>query len=209
MTSSAQFWEDRYAQRSRVWSGRPNAALAELASALVPGRALDLGCGEGGDAVWLAQRDWRVTAVDISSTAIERGRAAAAALPGVGERIEWIAADLAEWQPAGAFDLVTACFLQSPVELDRTRILRGAASAVVPGGSLLVVAHAAPPPWIGHDHPFGTVPDPAREVAELGLDASGWELRIAEVRQRDGVGPDGKTGVLSDSVVLAVRRVAQ
>lgn len=116
---AVQFWEERYASRPQVWSGRANQVLVDLVSGFAPRTALDLGCGEGGDAVWLAQQGWRVTAVDISTTAVERGRAAAADLGVPADRITWVAQDLAEWSPGGTFDLVSAFFLQSPVELPR------------------------------------------------------------------------------------------
>ena len=93
---AVQFWEERYASRPQVWSGRANQVLVDLVSGFAPRTALDLGCGEGGDAVWLAQQGWRVTAVDISTTAVERGRAAAADLGVPADRITWVAQDLAE-----------------------------------------------------------------------------------------------------------------
>lgn len=202
---AAAFWENRYGGRSQVWSGEVNAALAGFASGLAPGRALDLGCGEGGDAIWLAGRGWSVTAVDISTIAVQRGRAAADAL-GVGTAITWLARDLAEWEPDGQFDLVTASFLQSPVELPRERILTTAASAVAPGGHLLLVSHAAPPPWATQLHAHaGGFPTPAGEVAAAGLGA-GWDVLVAEVRPRQATGPDGEPAHLDDTVVWARRR---
>jgi len=202
--TAAQFWEERYAGR-QVWSGKVNAAMAAVVAELPVGRALELGCGEGGDALWLAEKGWQVTAVDISSTAIERGRAMAAER-GLAERIEWVAADLAEWAPTGAFDLVTASFLQSPLELQRVEILRKAADAVAPGGHLLLVSHAAAPPWAsGLQHGHAAFPQPATELALLGLPAVGWQIVVAEVRRRAATGPDGTPAELDDTVVL-VRR---
>jgi SAM-dependent methyltransferase len=204
-----EFWEDRYG-RSQVWSGRANQVLVEVAAGLTPGRALDLGCGEGGDALWLAQHGWQVTAIDISATAVERGRAAAEAA-GVGEgQIEWIARDLADWTGAADFDLVSAFFLQSPVHLDRAQILREAAAAVAPGGHLLLVSHAAAPPWAtqlhAHHHDF---PTPAGELEALDLAEGEWEVRVAEVRSRHATGPDGQPADLEDTIVLARRRVVE
>ncbi|MCB0912288.1 MAG: class I SAM-dependent methyltransferase, partial [Propionibacteriaceae bacterium] len=150
---AAEFWEERYAGKPKVWSGRVNPGLVEFASGLPAGRALDLGCGEGGDAVWLARQGWQVTAVDISATAVARGHAAAEAAGVPDDRIRWLAQDLAHWQPEGSYDLVSAFFLQSPMELPRGEVLSRAAAAVAPGGHVLVVSHAAPPPWArGHDH---------------------------------------------------------
>src|SRR3954468_20682622 len=97
---TARFWDQRYAEREQIWSGRVNPVLASVAAELPPGRALDLGCGEGGDAVWLADHGWAVTAVDISSTALDRARRAAEGA-GVGDRITFERHDLAESFPAG------------------------------------------------------------------------------------------------------------
>lgn len=203
--TTADFWEQRYAS-TQVWSGRVNQTLAEVARGLVVGSALDLGCGEGGDAIWLARAGWQVTAVDISTNALERGRAAADAARVPSGRIEWVAADLASWQPAGTYDLVSACFLQSPVSLPRTEILRRAATAVAPGGSLLIISHAEMPPWASeHHHEHADFLGPAEEVAALGLDSRDWGVVLAEVRERDAGGPDGASARLKDSVVRARR----
>ncbi|HEY3337882.1 MAG TPA: methyltransferase domain-containing protein [Propionicimonas sp.] len=203
-----RFWERRYAESPQVWSGKVNPALAELADGITPGRALDLGCGEGGDSVWLATQGWDVTAVDISTVAIARGQAAAAAAGIDPERLHWVAADLTGWSPTSDYDLVSACFLQSPVALDRARILRAAASRIVPGGHLLIVSHAAPPPWAsgltGHDHHrvFFT---PQQEIEALDAPEGEWEHLIVETRQRTATGPDGQSGLLDDAVVLLRR----
>ena len=112
---SEKFWEDHYRGREKRRSVRPGAVLAEVAGPLTPGSALDLGCGEGGDAVWLATRGWRVTAVDVSETALER-TAGHAAEAGVGDRVDLAKHDLGRSFPEGEFDLVSAQFLHSPVE---------------------------------------------------------------------------------------------
>lgn len=202
--TAAEFWEDRYAGRP-VWSGKVNSTLADLVAGLPAGSALDLGCGEGGDALWLAEHGWTVTAVDISSAAIERGRAEAVARDAA-ERITWYAADLTDWRPPEQYDLVSACFLQSPVELARADILRRAAAAVAPGGHLLLVSHAAPPPWAsGLQHGHAEFPQPATELALLGQPDAGWQVRIAEVRRRSATGPDGTSAELDDTVVFLRR----
>ncbi len=211
MDEPADFWEQRYAGSDKVWSGRANQALVDVASALTPGRALDLGCGEGGDAVWLAQHGWQVTGVDISPSAIARARAAADTL-GLGQdRIHFVVTDLdADAHPltdAASFDLVTACFLQSPVALSRELILRRSADRVTAGGHLLIVSHAAPPPWssLAHRHPEG-MPQPADELAALDLPSELWAVELAEVRERPATGPGGEHAVLEDGVVLVRRR---
>lgn len=206
MDEAADFWEQRYAGSDKVWSGRANQALIDVAATLTPGRALDLGCGEGGDAVWLAQHGWEVMGVDISASAISRGRAAADALGLAPERIRFVAGDLESRMDSDPYDLVTACFLQSPVALSRAQILRRAADQVSQDGHLLIVSHAAPPPWsnFAHQHPEG-MPQPADELAALELPPDRWEVVLAEVRGREATGPDGTHAVLDDGIVLLRR----
>ncbi len=203
-----RFWERRYAESQQVWSGRVNPVLADLVAGFSPGRALDLGCGEGGDSLWLAQQGWEVTAVDISTVAIARGQAAATQAGIEPEQLHWVAADLTDWTPSSDYELVSAFFLQSPVELDRSRILRAAASRIVPGGHLLIVSHAAPPPWAsglsGHDH-HRVFLTPHQEVEALGAPEGDWEQVVVETRQRTATGPDGQVGVLDDAIVLLRR----
>jgi SAM-dependent methyltransferase len=206
---AVEFWEERYGSRPQVWSGRVNPVLTDVAAGLPPLTALDLGCGEGGDAVWLARQGWQVTAVDISRIAVERGRAAAREA-GIGERITWLVQDLGEWVPSGAYDLVSAFFLQSPVHLPRADVLRRAATAVAPGGRLLVVSHAAPPPWATPLHAgHNDFPTPEGDIADLRLAEGEWEVVTAEVRTRAATGPDGEPATLDDSVVLLRRLPAE
>ena len=201
----ADFWEERYAGSGRVWSGKVNRVLADVAGKLSPGRALDLGCGEGADVVWLARQGWDATGVDISPTAVRRA-AAAAEERGVGDRTRFVVADLAEL-PAGAYALVTASFLHSPVELARQDILRRAAERVAPGGYLLITSHADFPPWVtvphGHEHRFLS---PSEEVGQLALEPGAWEVVLAETRSREAMSPDGEQATLDDVVVLIRRR---
>ena len=201
---AATFWENRYRESDRAWSGRANAALEHEAADLAPGTALDLGSGEGGDALWLAQNGWSVSAVDISPTALARGRAAAA-IAGLTGRIRWITADLATWQPDGPFDLVTAHFLQSPVELPREVILRRAAATVAPGGVLLVVGHAEFPPWSKHKPDGVPLPTADDVLASLELAPERWEILTKAAVDREATGPDGQVATLVDSV-LTLRR---
>lgn len=198
------YWEGRYALR-RHWSGHANATMVDVVTTLRPGRALDLGSGEGGDLVWLAQQGWEATGVDIAPTAARRAQQAAERA-GVGERVTAIAADLATWEAPGEVELVTASFLQSPVLLDRGAIVRRHAARVAPGGHVLVVAHAAVPPWApasmhAHHH---DLPQPGDIVAELAL-GDGWSVEVAEVRARRTTAPDGTDATLDDAVVLLRR----
>ena len=206
MSEAQQAWEEHYGERDRVWSGRVNVRLAELVEPMTPGRALDLGCGEGADAMWLAEHGWHVTAVDVSQTALDRAAADAAAR-NLGDRVDFQRHDLTESFPDGAFDLVSAQFLHSTVPLDRTRLLRRAADAVVPGGTLVVVDHGAAPPWASkpdhHRHEFPTADE---VVSSLNLDDSQWDrIRVAAV-ERDALGPEGQQAVLTDNVVVLRRR---
>jgi SAM-dependent methyltransferase len=131
-------WNRRYAGEELVWTAQANRFLVAEASALAPGRALDVACGEGRNAIWLAERGWRITGVDFSDIAIEKARGLAVAR---GVEGEWIAADLLDYRPEPlAFDLVLVFYLQLPAELRRP-ILRAAAGAVAPGGTFLLVAH--------------------------------------------------------------------
>jgi len=214
--SPAEFWERRYAESGPVWSGRVNAALAEAVErlGLAAGRALDLGCGEGGDVLWLAERGWRATGIDLSRTAVERARAAAADRGLPDGRAVFISADLAEWvdRPAEVdgsltpFDLVTASFLQSPVDLPRERVLRAAVARVVPGGHAIIVSHGSRPPWSDGDEHGAEFPSPEEELAMLALDESGWEVVEAEARPREVNAPNGEPAEMLDNIVIVRRR---
>ena len=110
--SAARMWDEKYSSRSRMWSGEPNPQLVAEVADLPAGEALDLGCGEGADAMWLAARGWSVTGLDVSAVALERA-AAHARERGQDAAIEWVQQDLATWVPDRLFDLVTAQFLHS------------------------------------------------------------------------------------------------
>lgn len=212
-------WEGMYGERPR-WSGRVNTTMAEVAASLPAGHALDLGCGEGGDALWLVEQGWRVTAVDISPTAIARA-AQAEVDRDQRNRVTWVAADLATWRTDEMFDLVTASFFHSRVDLPRTDILRRAAERIRPGGHLLLVSHVFEteqdiPPWAAHNHSEHEGAEqplllaPHEEVAELDLDPAQWEIVIQEVRSREATGPDGQqTAVVKDGVVMWRRQGGQ
>lgn len=203
---TAQYWERHYGQRGRIWSGRVNAQLERFAADLPAGRALDLGCGEGGDAVWLAERGWQVTAADVSETALQRA-AAEAATHGVSDRIVFERHDFSESLPGGDFDLVSAQFLQSPIAMDRTLFLRRAADAVTPGGLLVVVDHGAAPPWAPEHVRKFEFPTAEAVLAALELPEAQWERIRVGPEQREATGPDGRHGTLIDNVIV-LRRVS-
>lgn len=207
LNAAAEYWENRYRENGKTWSGNPNAALVREVAGVTPGTALDLGCGEGGDALWLARNGWRVTAVDIAPSALAIGAAA----QGPADDITWIAADLAEWQPPESYDLVSACFLHSTVELPREQILRRTAEAVAPGGMLLVVGHAGVPHWAGeHAGHQAELPTPEDVMAILfddnpRLHRADWTVITKALVERTATAPDGSEGTIDDAV-LSLRR---
>jgi len=199
-------WEQRYRAKPAIWSGRPNPQLVAGATGLAPGRALDVGCGEGADAIWLAERGWQVTAVDIATTALERAAAhAAAAGPQVAARIDWIHADLRRQPPAeGAYDLVSSQFMQLPGEARRDLFARLAA-AVAPGGTLLIVGHhPSDLHTTAHRMHFPDMMFTAEQVAAA-LDPNTWQVLAAEARPRPAVDPEGRDITIHDAVLLARR----
>lgn len=188
-----------------MWSGRPNYSLSTIVQDMAPGRALDLGCGEGADVIWLAERGWDATGIDISTTAVSRGREIAAQRSLT--NAHFVVGDLSEVLLDGPFDLVTASFLHSPVALTRAAILRRAAAAVSAGGHLLVTSHAAAPPWSpAPNHSHHQFLTPQQEISELSLDPAEWSVVLAETRQRPATGPAGQSAELDDAVILWQRK---
>ncbi|MEV6358959.1 class I SAM-dependent methyltransferase [Nocardia asteroides] len=207
MTETAQtaeeFWEGFYAERDQVWTGNANKTLVREVTGMSPGTALDLGCGEGGDAIWLAAQGWRVTAVDVSATAMERGARHAA---DAGVQVTWERHDLQESFPAGTFDLVSAQFLHSPVERtdERATILRKAAAAVAPGGVLVIGSHAHWPTWVTTPPEHVAFPTIEDMLGQLALGPE-WQVETAELVTSPSTSPEGVEGERADSV-LRLRR---
>ena len=180
-------WDERYASADRVWSGDPNGALVREVADLPPGRALDVGCGEGADAIWLAQRGWEVTAVEVSRVALQRAQAHAAA---AGVAVTWVHEGLLDaGLPDASFDLVSAQYpaLRRTPGDDAERALL---DAVAEGGTLLVVHHDVSDPTTSLEHGF----DPndwvgPRDVAELLGDD--WHIDANERRERTVTGGAG------------------
>jgi SAM-dependent methyltransferase len=199
-------WDERYRSRDALWSGKPNRYLVTETDGLTPGLALDVGAGEGADAIWLAARGWRVTAVDISSVALARAAAHAAGRGAdIADRIEWRHEDLVSWHPAQAtFDLVSAQYLHLPAA-ERAAVFERLAAAVAPGGTLLIVGH----------HPSDlqtTMPRPQMperfytgDDVEALLDTGEWTVVTNAAPARDATDPDGNTVTIHDTVFRAMR----
>ncbi|MEV6201113.1 methyltransferase domain-containing protein [Streptomyces sp. NPDC051771] len=196
-------WDSRYSERPQLWSGQPNGALVAGIAGLPPGRVLDVGCGEGADAIWLARSGWDVTAVEVSGVALAR---AAAHAREAGAGVRWVHAGLTEAAlPPASFDLVSAQYpalLRTPGAAAERALL----DAVAPGGVLLFVHHAGMDEHhAGQDSAF----DPADYVwpsmvaALLGDD---WTIEVDEERPR--VLPEGGAGAHhTHDVVLRARRL--
>ncbi len=195
-------WDSRYNDQERLWSGRPNGALVAEVAGLTPGRVLDVGCGEGADAVWLAGGGWDVTGLEVSGVALER---AARHARDADATIRWVHAGLVEAAlPPATFDLVSAQYpalLRTPDGLAERALL----AAVAPGGVLLLVHHAgmdAHQPEEGGFDPADYI-WPAMVTAVMDDD---WEVQVDEQRPR--IAPDGGAGAHhADDLVLRARRL--
>ncbi|MGX1777091.1 class I SAM-dependent methyltransferase [Nocardia brasiliensis] len=205
-TDAVAFWDGIYANRPAATDPTPNDRLVETVTDLPPGAALDLGCGNGADALWLARRGWRVTAVDISAVAVAR-LAESAAAHGLGARVRAERHDMRESFPPGHFDLITAHYLHTPFELDRAAVLRRAAHALRVGGLLLVVDHGSTAPWSWQQDPDLRYPSPLEVAADLALDPAAWTVDRAVADRRIARGPDGRTAEVVDHILL-IRRIA-
>jgi SAM-dependent methyltransferase len=202
-----EFWDERYLSAERIWSGNANPQLVTTAEALEPATALDVGSGEGGDAIWLASRGWHVTGVDVSPVALSRAAEHAAASGAeIAARLTWQEVDVLTWDPAPArFDLVSAQFMHLPRPV-LDSLHRRLAAAVSPGGTLLIVGH--------HPSDLDTSmgrPDrrdlmyTAEQIAAT-LDPQDWPEISATTPERQALDPDGRSIVIHDAVLRAVRR---
>jgi SAM-dependent methyltransferase len=203
---TAADWDDRYRERAALWSGNPNGALVADVTGLSPGRALDVGCGEGADAIWLAERGWIVTGLDISAVAIERAQAAGA---GRGVDVSWIVGDLATVDiPARSYDLVSLQYAPL-LRGDDYAVARTLLAAVAPGGTFLVAGHDLKKgsDRKGGDHGHRSTFDPADyyEVGDLAsLLDDAWRVEVHETRDRDQASATADLHI-RDVVLRAVR----
>ena len=196
-----EFWDERYSDMDQLWSGEPNATLTLELQGLSAGRALDVGCGEGADALWLAEQGWQVTALDVSRVALDRA-AAQAAVRGV--TVNWLHAGLVEAAlPPASFDLVSAQYpalLRTEANVAEQALL----TAVAPGGVLLIVHHPAPTAEeaAGHGFHADDYVSPA-QIAAL-LDDSG-QVEVDETRPRQVA--TGAGSHHTRDVILRARRL--
>lgn len=201
------FWDERYRSHSSLWSGNPNPHLIGQAADLTPGTALDAGSGEGADAIWLAQRGWQVTAVDLSAVALQRGIThAARAGAEIAERISWRHEDLAIWDPGLArYDLVSAQYLHLPGQ-PRDALFQRLAASVTPGGTLLIVGHH--PSDLQTTMPRPPLPElyfTGDDIAAA-LDPRHWDIITNAAAERPATDPDGHAVTTHDTVLRARRR---
>ena len=202
-------WDDRYRSRDMLWSDEPNPTLVTEVSPLEPGSALEVGCGEGADAIWLARRVWRVTGLDISRVALARAASAQERYRReIAAPIVWRHADLLAWTPGETrFDLVTAHFVQFRRD-DRVRFFAKLAASVALGGTLLIVGHDPSDLTTNVRRP----PDPAvlysaADIASA-LESSVWNFDVCEPRPRSAVDRDDRDATVNDAIVRATRRLA-
>jgi SAM-dependent methyltransferase len=201
-----QQWDARYSGAGFEWSMHPNQFLTAELDGTPPGRALDLAAGEGRNSVWLAARGWLVTAVDFSRVGLAKGRRLSAD-HGIGDgngdgQVDWVVADLGEYTPArSAFDLVLIAYLQVGAAL-RGQVLAGAAAALVPGGTLLVVGHDLANLTEGTGGPSS--PDVLYTPEAITAALPGLRIRRAE-RVRRTVDRDGEQATAVDTLVRAER----
>ena len=143
----ASMWDQRYEAAELVWSAEPNLFLPPLIAALEPGAALDVACGEGRNAIWLARQGWEVTAVDFSPVGIEKAWQLSD-----GDDVEWVVADATIYEPSKQFDLVVVFYLHVLPE-DLAAVMATASDALMPGGTLFAVGHALRNLTDGHGGP--------------------------------------------------------
>lgn len=200
MTSMDQreLWNERYRENAAGWGAEPNQFVAAHLADLEPRRVLDLGAGQGRNAIWLAARGHRVTAVDISDVAIEQGRDMARQ---VGVEVDFVAADVEAWDPEpGGFDLALLAYVQAP-ESGRKLLHAKVRRALAVGGEVFIIAHHSD----NLDHGIGGPQSPERlyDEAMLAGDFAGFELKQNEAVTRRV----DKDGVVGDAIDLLFRAV--
>lgn len=198
-----EFWDDRYGTAESIWSGDPNPQLVAEVGGLAPGTAIDIGSGEGADAIWLAGRGWQVTGLDVSQVALDRGAARARSVSGqVADRITWERADILTWRPTTTYDLVSAQFMHLP-QAEMLALVGRLASAVNVGGSLLIVGHHPADLETTMQRPNLRMLYTAEELSVVL--AQEWRILLAGARERTATDPEGRQITISDAILHAVR----
>jgi SAM-dependent methyltransferase len=200
----AEAWDSRYRAAAdaggRTWSVEPHRELQRIAGGLATGRALDLACGDGRNATWLARHGWSVTAVDFSAEALDLARSHAP------EGVDWVLADVAAWEPAQRFDLIVVTYLQLPAE-PMTAVLARAAGWLEPGGTLLVISHDVENLAAGAPGPRNPAVLHTPELLRSAV--AGLRVLTAERYHRDGradpEGPGDDPAIAVDTLLVAVR----
>ncbi|MFZ2173304.1 MAG: class I SAM-dependent methyltransferase [Rhodococcus sp. (in: high G+C Gram-positive bacteria)] len=205
--SDEKTWDERYRSRGPVWSGDPNTHLVAETAELTPGTALDVGCGEGADAIWLAGHGWQVTAVDVSGVALQRGADhAARAGAEIADRISWLHEDITTRQPGPVrYDLVNAQYMHLPPQ-PRDSLFQRLADSVAPGGTLLIVGHHLSDLQSGVPRP--PLPElyfTGDDIVEL-LEPDKWDVVTNAAPARLVSDPYGRSVTIHDTVFLARRR---
>ncbi len=202
---SEAYWNDRYNTAPALWSGNPNQHLVAETRDLPPGTALDVACGEGADAIWLSDQGWQVTAIDISTVALDRAAQRERARRPGNKKITWQQADLLTWQPTSTYDLITVQYVHLPPDL-RDQVFTKLRTAVAENGTLLVAAHhvtdldttmARPQ----HMRDFFYTGD---DIAKL-LDPADWRIVTDKAAPRQAKDPDGHEVTIHDTVFRARR----
>jgi SAM-dependent methyltransferase len=199
-----EFWDEMYRVRGRSRHGEPHPYLRKALASVVPGRALELGCGDGVSAVWLAAYGWTVTAVDVSGVALD-AVAERAERAGVSSRIAWQRADLREWTTHETFDLVAALFLHTPLELNCAAVLARFAARTRTDGILLNVGHSTLPPWAWDPEHTAGLLSASQLATALGMHEPEWRTVLAEEVPCAVTGHDGRAGTVLDAVLHKVR----
>ena len=211
-TDTPEFWNDTWADIEDCGSGSDEILIAQV-EGLTPGRALEVGCGTGGNAVWLAKHGWEVTALDYSAVAVEKGRRTAAEQ---GADVNFVVADASTYQPEGSYDLITSFYIQL-FPPQRAAMLATMSKALAPGGTLLFVSHdrSGPPSgWSSGDLLSLTTPEEiVAELPELRIsyyyvldhDAEGSHASHMEQDGAHGDHDDHEPGGSSTTIVRAVR----
>jgi len=198
-TTEQTAWDERYSGPDLLWGAGPNRFVPEEVTALPAGRAVDLGTGEGRNAIWLAERGWQVTAVDFSAAGLARAARLAAER---GVSVDWVQADLLDYQPApGRFDLVLIAYIHLPAA-GLARVFRSAAAAIAPGGTLLVIGHDRDNITRGHGGPQD--PDRLYSPAAVAGELDGLAIRRAGQVTRLVTTPKGERTAI-DTLVRAER----